>query len=1569
MKMKHCILFLALLALLSVGSAQAQQLTTLHSFNSADGYLPFAGLTLGNDGNFYGVTEHGGDFAGGAAFRITPSGSFTLLHSFGQSSTDPQHPHATLIKGNDGNFYGVTVHGGTSGNGTVYKMSPDGQVTVIHSMALSEGTHPDGPLLLAPDGNFYGTAPQGGGSGGAGSGTVFKMTPDGTLTVLHSFSGTFGGANNDGADPEAGLTLGSDGNLYGTTAGGGTSAQGTAFVVTTSGSFTTIHTFASDSQNLGAHPVGNLTLGSDNSFYGTCANDVVSGNGIIFKMSTSGTVQTLYHFLNSTSDGAAPHGTLFLGSDGNFYGTASGGGAAGAGSIFKITPAGVFTLLYSFTGNQTNSTDGANPWAGVVQGSDGGLYGTTTAGGGSNNAGTVFKFGAAVAPPAAHISVTYEGKIRDRVGQGDAALKPDGTNDATFTIQLKAGSGTRQVTSLDINRGDGNEWDTIPNNGKWVVGAAANLDGDLLNAANGAVNFVLDDGVSFSIFAADNGDKFSGGQTFTVTVGFADGTTAAASVTLPPTNALSPTTFTVNESNQPSYPPTGTTVNGLADTVLRFAAHQIGNPAGLTVRVQATTTPDVQSSWTNLPTAKDGKMSFDQSTNRFILNTTDYQYTHTDPVYFRAVSFAQAQTPSISNVVGPFNLTSNTQRLTTRLNFVGGGNISDLYFWTNESAMPSGIAARVQASFTPSVESSWIDLKDEAGNNISGMTRSTGKENPNCFLLLINQYPTSQGIYFRVIANAPGYVDSLSNIMGPYDITADTPPVVAVFPPQGSQGSGDGHDANHPVIISAGSSSFGAVAHSSRTIKKVQLLIDGAVVADYPGEADQNTLYPVNFTATPGDHVLEAVAADDLGATARAATSATYLRVIPPSGSGATSSTKVKAELNGLPSGRAFTVAQSGGDWSSPSTWMDLNGQPGVPGETDLAIIGSNTVHLDKDIGVESLSISSGGTLTSGVGANLVVFGTITIYGGTFNNCDLVLSAGAVCEMLNAGDTQWVGSVTNNGTWRFHGSGGIRGLAMFSGTGTVEWLPAVQIPPNAATDPLASLRILQATQVTNAGLITGTISALIGHDGGSLIGHDGGSLIGHDGGSLIGDHGSELIGDHGSEVISHDGGTLIGQDGSSLIAAGGGNLIATGGGNFKTSADAPSAPTATGFTQTGGAFDLGVANISGPVTLNAGVINGSGIIGGDLTNNGGFITPGKQSAGTIAVTGNFSQAANGSIVIERDGPMPTQFDQLQIDGTANLAGKLDVKTMNGYTPSVSDTFDPLGYSSASGSLSVSSNAQVTMNATGVVASVDPSKPNPAAGQPLNISTRMQVLAGDNALIAGFIVTGPSGSTKKVLIRGLGPSLANFGVPGTLSDPLLELHKADGTVVSNDNWQQGDTSQIPNGFAPSDPRESLIVATLSPGNYSAVVKGAHGETGVGIAEVYDLDSASTAQLANISTRGFVNTGDNVMIGGFIIGGSEPAKILVRAIGPSLTAFGVQGALPATTLELHDANGAVISNDGWRSTQEAEIIATTIPPSNDNEAAILATLVPGNYTAVVRGKDNTTGIGLVEAYNLQ
>ena len=224
----------------------------------------------------------------------------------------------------------------------------------------------------------------------------------------------------------------------------------------------------------------------------------------------------------------------------------------------------------------------------------------------------------------------------------------------------------------------------------------------------------------------------------------------------------------------------------------------------------------------------------------------------------------------------------------------------------------------------------------------------------------------------------------------------------------------------------------------------------------------------------------------------------------------------------------------------------------------------------------------------------------------------------------------------------------------------------------------------------------------------------------------------------------------------------------------------------------------------------------------------------------------------------------------------------------------------------------------------------------------------------------------------MIVRAIGPSLTNFGVPGALADPALELHGPGAFItITNDNWRDTQETEIEaTGIAPSNDLESAIVAMLPPGAYTAVVRGNNNGTGVGLVEAYDLDSAADAQLANISTRGFVDTGDNVMIGGFILGnGSANARVLIRAIGPSLTAFGVPNALADPTLELHNNNGAIIAaNDDWRDTQQAEIEATGIPPSDDRESAIVGTLAPGAYTAIVRGKNNTTGVALVEAYQL-
>lgn len=255
----------------------------------------------------------------------------------------------------------------------------------------------------------------------------------------------------------------------------------------------------------------------------------------------------------------------------------------------------------------------------------------------------------------------------------------------------------------------------------------------------------------------------------------------------------------------------------------------------------------------------------------------------------------------------------------------------------------------------------------------------------------------------------------------------------------------------------------------------------------------------------------------------------------------------------------------------------------------------------------------------------------------------------------------------------------------------------------------------------------------------------------------------------------------------------------------------------------------------------------------------------------------------------------------------------------------------------------------------------------------NISTRARVLTGDNVLIGGFIVTGTD--PKKVIVRGLGPSITSNGVPvpGRLADPILELH-AGNTVVTNDDWRTDQQAEIiASGVPPTNDKESAIVRTLSPGFYTAILRGVGGSTGIGVVEVYDLSQNSVSLLANISSRGFVDVNDNVMIGGFIIGPVDRSnpRLVVRAIGPSLTSSGVPSALQNPTLELHDGSGTTIAtNDDWPTDPNSSfVVANGLAPSDTRESAIFTSLTPGNYTAIVRGVGNTTGVALVEVYNLQ
>ena len=403
------LLFLTLTTLLGFGllAAQAQSVTSIFSFtNSAS---PCASLTLGLDGNFYGTTSAGGTY--GSVFRVTTNGNLTTLATSFFTTGDDILAGVTF--GPDGNLYGAAELGGSTADGTLFRVTTNGSFTMLvdfnyeDGANLGYGAYPVSSLTLGPDGNFYGTT-EGGGT--SGKGTLFKVTTNGSLTTLVYFSGA------NGTGPDAALTLGPDGNFYGTTDQGGSGNYGTVFKVSTNGGLTTLVSFANTN---GASPLANLTLGPDGNFYGTTAGGGGSGYGTVFKVSTNGGLTTLVGFTNT--NGAYPYASLTLGPDGNFYGTTAGGGGSGYGTVFKVSTNGGLTTLVSFT-----NTNGAHPDASLTLGPDGNFYGTTQDGG-SNNVGTIYRLNL---PP--DLSVVGTNQL---VFQGSSAvvtLTPFGTPPFTY---------------------------------------------------------------------------------------------------------------------------------------------------------------------------------------------------------------------------------------------------------------------------------------------------------------------------------------------------------------------------------------------------------------------------------------------------------------------------------------------------------------------------------------------------------------------------------------------------------------------------------------------------------------------------------------------------------------------------------------------------------------------------------------------------------------------------------------------------------------------------------------------------------------------------------------------------------------------------------------------------------------------------------------------------------------------------------------------------------------------------------------------------------------------------------
>jgi uncharacterized repeat protein (TIGR03803 family) len=400
-------------------SAQAQTFTRLRSFDGANGSGPYAGLVQATDGNLYGTTENGGlPYAVGTVFRISPDGKFKTVYNFGGADNTGYYPNAGLIQGTDGNLYGTTHSGGINFGGTVFKLTLHGKLTTLYefcsnntagsgSAGCTDGYEPNAGLVEGTNGEFYGTTFYGGATASenqTGAGTVFKINSKGTLTTLYSFCSKTGCT--DGALPNAGLVQATDGNFYGTTNSGGIPVAdtdyGTVFKISPEGTLTTLHSF---SYTDGGQPDGALIQASDGNLYGTTSEGGPNLYGTVFQITLpGGTLTTLNSFSNT--DGAVPFAGLLQGTDGNLYGTTLEGGSSvnGDGTIFKITTGGTLSSLYSFC-LKTHCPDGDFPYAGLVQHTNGTFYGTASAGGSTSGSdcegdacGTVFSLSVGLGP-------------------------------------------------------------------------------------------------------------------------------------------------------------------------------------------------------------------------------------------------------------------------------------------------------------------------------------------------------------------------------------------------------------------------------------------------------------------------------------------------------------------------------------------------------------------------------------------------------------------------------------------------------------------------------------------------------------------------------------------------------------------------------------------------------------------------------------------------------------------------------------------------------------------------------------------------------------------------------------------------------------------------------------------------------------------------------------------------------------------------------------------------------------------------------------------------------------------
>jgi hypothetical protein len=783
---------------------------------------------------------------------------------------------------------------------------------------------------------------------------------------------------------------------------------------------------------------------------------------------------------------------------------------------------------------------------------------------------------------------------------------------------------------------------------------------------------------------------------------------------------------------------TVTPVPSQADPVLSFSCYHLGKQAGRIMNVEYMA-PDHPGLWQWLQNGSNGYMTYDTSSSHYVLNSTNYP--QQNGVRFRTKLKVQGRPDMVSNEVGPFDLASGTNRAAkTLLSLIRNGLRADFDFRATLLSAAPGTEVRVQSTTTPSAEGTWTDLQDTGTGHMSEDAQT------HVFSHTSNNIPKANGVYFRAIATASGSIDGLSNIIGPYNLIDDTPPQVTLNQPSGSS-SGDGQDPTTPLVFQSGANlhitgSASFPAGSPRSIKNLSILVDGTPVETRNGVTTISVDY---LTTRLGLRQLDLLATDDLGATARAGTGTLWLRIDPAS---ASATNRINSIMGGKPAvatstGKTFILTTDGGNWANANNWTDTNGNHGVPGPNDVVIISVYTVTSNIDVEVAGMILNFGhvkGTYLT-IGQSLTVTGGDmgpNTAGGYFN---LTIKSGALSLLVNPAPFVIDGAVDNLGTWRMLGFSGLS-VGTFNNRGTSDFQMPLLKPAVVAAGLPAVARTFSTQSLLNTGVIA--VSGIVAQGAGNVVAQGAGNLVNGNGGTIVAQgagnivaqgagnivaqgagnivaqgagnvavqQGSCVIGPDGASIVAQGAGNIVAQGAGNIVAQGGGNIVAQGGGNRPGSVNAPAGATPSGFVQTGGATDLNLVTITGPVDVQGGSLSGSGMIDGSLTMSGGVIAPG-HSSGQIVVTGDYDQSSDSTMILDAGGGEPGQFDQVQVAGQANLAGALQFHTSNGFAPLPDDPFNPIGYGTLNGNFEYSSpNGELSVNSNGMLLVMQPTATNP-----------------------------------------------------------------------------------------------------------------------------------------------------------------------------------------------------------------------------------------------------------------